>query len=33
VLQLPHQEIIGDMEAIWTPNKAWRAFLEERGPT
>ena len=32
VLQLPHQEIIGDMEAIWTPNNAWRDFLEERGP-
>ena len=27
VLQLPHQEIIGDMEAIWTPNKTWSTFL------
>ncbi len=27
VLHLEHDEIIGDMEAIWAPNKIWRAFL------
>ena len=32
VLKLPHNEIVGDMKAIWTPNKTWRVFLEERGP-
>ena len=32
VLKLPHNEIVSDMKAIWTPNKTWRAFLEERGP-
>ena len=32
VLKLPHNEIVSDMKAIWTPNKTWRVFLEERGP-
>ena len=28
VLKLPHEQIIGDMESIWTPNKIWNSFLE-----
>ena len=32
VLKLPHNEIVSDMKAIWTPNKTWRVFLDERGP-
>tara|TARA_Y100000588_G_scaffold388911_1_gene490272 strand:- start:1262 stop:1786 length:525 start_codon:yes stop_codon:yes gene_type:complete len=27
ILKLSHDEIIGDMKAIWTPNKIWNAFL------
>jgi|TARA_B110000240_G_scaffold56194_1_gene63963 protein tyrosine phosphatase (PTP) superfamily phosphohydrolase (DUF442 family) len=28
VLKLPHDEIIGDMESLWTPNKTWNSFLD-----
>ena len=28
ILKLSHDEIIGDMEAIWTPNKIWNSFLD-----
>lgn len=27
ILKLSHDEIIGDMKAIWTPNKIWKSFL------
>ena len=27
ILNLPHQEIVEDMETIWTPNKTWSTFL------
>jgi hypothetical protein len=30
VLKLPHDEIIGDMEAIWTPIKIWKSFLDSK---
>lgn len=28
ILKLSHDEIIIDMEAIWTPNKIWNSFLD-----
>lgn len=28
VLKLPHEEIICDLESIWTPNKIWKSFLD-----
>ena len=30
ILHLGHDEIIGDMEVIWAPNKIWRTFLDLR---
>ena len=28
ILKIGHKEIIGDLEAIWIPNKIWNSFLE-----
>ena len=27
ILKLPHDEIIGDVQAIWTPNAVWNSFM------
>ena len=29
-LKISHDEIISDMEAIWTPNKTWKSFLDSK---
>ena len=33
ILKLSHDEVIGDVQAIWTPNAVWNSFMGLREGT